>query len=52
MIVDDGILGSHGEGNTAEQANLVRFDLEAAGFTLNEEKSVVWPLGHLVTWFS
>ena len=43
IYVDDGIHGAPGKRETAYNCLTVREDLEQAGFTLNEEKSCLYP---------
>ena len=49
IFLDDGISGSHLESITADQAITIRQDLENAGFTINEEKSILYPV-QKATW--
>ena len=43
IYVDDGIHGAAGKRETAYNCLKIREDLELAGFTLNEEKSCMYP---------
>ena len=44
VYIDDGIFGSLAKRDTAYQCLRIREDLEGAGYTLNEEKSNLYPM--------
>ena len=44
VYLDDGIFGSQWRGSTSRQACIIETDLKEAGFTINEEKSILVPV--------